>query len=247
MLPEPVRSDVMRETMRITGGRVLVMAGIAEQSLPRALSQALAAKEAGVDVLLSTPPYSYSVGPDQVHAYYRDLADKTDMPVMVYHNDDITVRPDLSLIVRLSQTPGIIGVKAFCDFNLLQKYSQRASRPDRFVVFSSSIYHLAPCLLLGFRHFLVGTPGNLSPILCARLLQDAREGNWDAVGRNHNRLVELFNVLSVDTEAGDVTVKFILSELGLCKPYVSPPLRPLTSDEQGIVRKAMKDYADILN
>lgn len=246
LLPDNVKADVMRETVRIAAGRVLVVASVAEQSLPRVLQQAQMAKEVGVDILLSTPPYSYHVGSDQIYAFFRDLAAETDMPVIIYHNTEIGVQPDLPLMIKLSQTPGMIGVKSFSNFNLLQQYFYRAARPGRFAVFSASMYHLAATLLLGFRHFMVGTPGNLTPSLCAQLFRDAQAGNWEAVSKNYNRMVKLFNVLALDTAAGDVTVKFILSELGLCKPYVISPLKEPSAEDKAVARKAMKEFADIL-
>jgi 4-hydroxy-tetrahydrodipicolinate synthase len=246
LLPEKLRAEVVRETVRIVDGRTLVVAGVSEQSLERALGQAEAVQQAGADILLSTPPYSYAVSEDQLCSYFTALAEETNMPVMIYHNTEITIQPDLSLVLRLCETPGVIGIKSFSNFNLLQQYFYRASRPDRFAVFSASMYHLAAAMFLGFRHFMVGTPGNLTPSLCVQMLRDADSGDWEAVRNTYNRMIELFNLVAIDTDAGDVTVKFILSELGLCEPHVLAPLAPLSDADKTLAREAMQKYADIL-
>lgn len=246
LLPDSVCAEVLKETVRIVAGRILVMAGISEQSLPRVLGLGQVAKDAGADILLTAPAYSYHINSDQVHAYFRDFADRINMPVIVYHNTDITVQPDLPLMVRLSKTPGVIGVKASCDFNLVLQYFYLANRPGRFAVIPTSTYHFPATLLLGFRHFLLGTPGNLTPSLCSQMFCEAQAGNWEAVVKSFNRMMEFFNILWHQTSGGDFTIKFILSELGLCQPYLTAPLQQISADEQAIVRKAMKDYADIL-
>lgn len=246
LLPEELRARVVRETVRIVDGRVLIVAGVSEQGLDRALGQADAAQRAGADILLSTPPYSYHVSEDQLCSHFTALAEETNMPVMIYHNSEITIQPDLSLVLRLCETPGVMGIKSFSNFNLLQQYFYRAARPDRFAVFSASMYHLAAAMFLGFRHFMVGTPGNLTPSLCVQMLRDAESGNWEAVRNTYSRMIELFNLVALDTDAGDVTVKFILSELGLCQPHVLAPLAPLSDTDKAKARKAIEKYADIL-
>ena len=247
LLTDRLQSRVVQETVRIVNGRALVISGVTDQSLPRVLERADMIKKAGADIILSTPPYSYHIGPGEIHEYFKSLAEKSNMPVIVYHNNELTVRPDFPVMLRLSETPGVIGVKASCDFNLFQRYFFRAGKPGRFAVFSSSMYHIAVVLFLGVRHLMLGTPGNLTPSMCGRLFRQAEAGEWEAVAKDYRRMVALYNTLAIETSGGDVGVKLALSELGFCKPYVTPPLKQLPPEEQAVVRKAMKEFRDIVN
>lgn len=56
LLTDRVRGAMMRETCRLARGRLPVMIGVSDQSLTRALDLAEMARQAGADLILSTPP-----------------------------------------------------------------------------------------------------------------------------------------------------------------------------------------------
>ena len=246
MLKEEDRLAVIRETVRMAAGHVVVVAGVAEQSLPKSLDLTHRARQFGADAVLATPPYSYELDQEQIYDFYHHLAEDGELPVIVYHNRDAGVVPDFATMARISELPGVVGVKASCDIGLMQQYYLRLSRPERFAVFVSLAFQLAPGLFLGARHYMSGAPGNLCPAWCARLYEHASRSDWEALRADNRRMIELCTTLFRECHSGDTAVKFTLSELGLCQPHVTPPMRTLDPREQQVVRQAMKDYADVL-
>ena len=73
LLSSSARNAMLVETCRIAKDRLPVMVGVSEQALPRALEQAEMARQAGADLILSTPPYSYHIPQNLIYDYFKDL------------------------------------------------------------------------------------------------------------------------------------------------------------------------------
>src|SRR3990170_8078631 len=77
VLTDSIREELLVHTCKIVHGRVPVMAGVSEQSLPRALKTAKVAREAGASMILATPPYSYPIPQDLVIEYFARLSQES--------------------------------------------------------------------------------------------------------------------------------------------------------------------------
>jgi len=247
MLPDEVREQVLRETCRIADGRLPVMAGVSEQSLPRALRWAKAAREAGADLILATPPYSYPMPQEWLVKYFTDLASQSRMPLVVYQNDEVGVRLEPRTIAKLPNVPGVIGIKAYMPFVQVQTAHHQAARKNRFAVMSGDESVFGPALLGGIRHFTMGGPGNLCLRACVDLYRTAVAGDWNGVADKHRRLVEFYDALYSPVPSAYVAVKYAMARLKICEPFVTPPLQPLTTDQKKAVEKALKEFSDVVD
>jgi 4-hydroxy-tetrahydrodipicolinate synthase len=246
LLPNRVRERVMRETCRIAAGRVPVMAGISEQSLPRALELAAMAKAAGAALVLSTPPFSYIVPQRLVYGYFKELAARAGLPLVIYQNDEVGVKVENDTLVQLSEAPGIVGVKAFVNFLQLQRSFRTAHKPGRFAVMSGDEYLYSSALLMGVRHFTMGGPGNLSPAWCVRMYKAALAGDWRTVATMQARMAEFCDALYIGADSAYAAVKHSLQCLGLCSARITPPHRPLPRAQQRQVERALATYPDLV-
>lgn len=163
LLSSSARNAMLVETCRIAKGRLPVMVGENEQALPRALQQAEMPRQAGADVILSTPPYSYHIPQNLIYDYFKELAAASKMPVVVYQNDEVGVTIEEDTLSQISRAPGVVGVKVYMLFLSLQKSFLQADRPGRFAVMSGDEYLFGAALFLGIRHYTMGGPGNLCP------------------------------------------------------------------------------------
>ena len=247
LLTDEVRAEVLRQVCRINAGRLPVMAGISEQSLHRTAASAKVAKSAGADLILATPPYSYPIDQKTVLAYFRELAQTADMPLVVYQNDEVSVRVEVETIQQLSEISGVVGVKAFMPYLELLKAYHLADRPGRFAVMGACEYFFAAGLFLGIRHFTMGGPGNFCLRWCVQMYERAVAGDWDAVREKQKRLHQLCEAIYplVDSPYGGV--KYIMHRLGICSPYITPPLRELPPEQARIVDTAYEQFSDVLD
>ena len=247
-LPDGVRRCMIQHTCRAAAGRVPVMAGVSEQSLPRALELAECARDAGADILLATPPYSYPISQEIVYEFFRRLAAESGMPTVAYQNDDVGVGIEEETIVELSRTPGLIGLKAYMPFGKLQTAFHRAHRPGAFAVMSGDETLFGAALGLGIRHFTMGTPGNVCLRWCVSMVRSAVDEDWDAVREKNKRLTEFCHDFYPRVEAPSAAAKYILHKAGqFASTYVTPPHRELSAEQRQFVDGALESFADVFD
>ena len=247
MLRDSARTAMLRESVRIVNGRLQVMAGVSEQSVPRVLEWAEVAKDAGADLVLATPPYSYPVPQQFVRDFFTEVARGSGMPVVIYRNDEVSVGVDVDTIEQLGRVDGIVGVKGYMPFSELQAAFHRAHRPGRFAVMSGDEALLGPALFLGVRHFTMGTPGNVCLRWCVGLYRSAVDGDWDGVREKHARLLAFCRALSGVGAPFMAVKKYAMSRLGLCGEHVTVPVRRLTPGEKKEVDAVLERFSDVLD
>ncbi|MDF5750880.1 dihydrodipicolinate synthase family protein, partial [Klebsiella quasipneumoniae] len=80
------------------GGKIPVIAGVAEFATAFAQKMATEAERVGVDGIMVMPALVYSAKPHETAAHFRSVATATDLPIMVYTNPPIyknDVMPDI--------------------------------------------------------------------------------------------------------------------------------------------------------
>ncbi len=246
LLRDKTRLAVMKETVRMARGRVPIMVGVSEQSLPRTLDLVAMAKEAKADLILATPPYSYTITQSEVYEYFKALATESGMPLIIYQNDEVGVKVEPSTLKRLSDIPGVIGVKVYMPYNSLQKTFMESDKPGQFVVINGDEYLYAPSLLLGIRHFTMGGPGNLCPGWCSDMIQAADKGDWASVIAKHKRMTAFCNDLYSLSSNAYTMVKGGMEQLGICDARISSPHPALTAAQKKGITKVLAEYADVV-
>ncbi len=246
LLTDDVRCQMLRQVCRINAGRLPVMAGISEQSVPRTTASAEVARDAGADLILATPAYSYPIDQKTVLGYLTEVARTSDMPLVAYQNDEVSIRIEVETIKQLSEAPGIIGVKAFMPYLELQKAYHLADQPSRFVVMGASEYLFGAGLFLGIRHFTMGGPGNFCLRWCVQMCESAEAGDWDAVREKQKRLHELCEAVYPRVDSPYAAVKHLMYRLGICSPHITAPSRHLSPAAVRIAAPALERVSDVL-
>lgn len=246
LLSDQTRTAVMKETCHIARGRVPVMIGVCEQSLRRSLALVEAARQAGADLVLSTPPYSYAVPEHLLADYFKDLAAQGGMPLVVYQNDELGKRLSFDTLQRLSQTPGIVGTKAYVPYLELQRYFYKLHQPGRFAVISGDEYQYAAALLLGVRYFTMGGPGNFCPAYCTSIYRLALVGQWDAVRDMQKRLAEFCDAVYAPAQTAYAAIKGALQCMDICTAHIASPHAAISDEGLKMVREVLAKYGDLM-
>jgi len=100
--------DAVRTTVETVAGRVPVYAGTGG-SLPIAQDFARIAQEAGADGLLLLPPYLVGAPAAGLAAYVRQVAEASDLPVIVYNRAN--ARFDAATAAELARHDKVVGFK----------------------------------------------------------------------------------------------------------------------------------------
>jgi len=247
LLTESVRQDVLRETCRIAKGRLPVMAGVSEQSLPRAVATATFAKEVGAESILATPPYSYQLPQKFLLRYFEELMAVTEMPLVVYQSSEIGVRMDIETIEHLSEMPGCIGLKTDMPYAELQQAHKRLDCPGRFAVISGDEHIFGTAMFLGVRHFILGGPGNLCLRHCVSTYRSAVAGDWEVVRQKDALLRAFCDAIYQKIDSPYAGVKYAMHRLGICSARITSPIMQLPPEQQQTVITALEQFKDILD
>ena len=106
--------DVLRTAADATSPEKVLIAGVGQESLKSTIELAEAAAEFGYDaVLVRTPTYySPQISYEAALTYFRSVADRSPLPVLLYHIPKfVPYAMPVELVAELAQHPNIIGIK----------------------------------------------------------------------------------------------------------------------------------------
>jgi len=217
--------ELLREAVRLSAGRIGVIAGTGLSNTARTIAQTRRAAALGAQAaLVVTPPY---VRPTQAGlvAHYQAVAAEGGLPVILYN---VPTRTGVDLlpetVARLADHPGIVGLKeAMADPARWQALAPLAAAD--FALLSGD----DPTCMAAFRQGAVGVvsvASNLVPRAFAALCADAAAGRWDAVVARNALLAPLYAFLGA--APNPIPLKAALAALGLGQGLRLPllPLEP---------------------
>ncbi len=217
------------------GARATLIAGVGTPDTAHTLTLAREAERAGADALLLVAPYYSRPPQDAVEAYFRETADATDLPVVLYDipaRTGVRVEPDT--LLRLAGHPRIVAVKDCSgDFLAAQKVM---ARTDLAYYAGCDEHNLALRAVGGAG--CVSTVANVAPSAVRRVLDAFDKGDTGEATRLQHRLTPLIEAVMASGLPGTVTAKALLPTLGLPAGPVRPPLRPADPSTTAALREA---------
>ncbi|SDD40266.1 4-hydroxy-tetrahydrodipicolinate synthase [Paracoccus isoporae] len=228
---------VVEEVVRITEGRVPVIAGTGSNSTREAIGLAQHAETVGADAALVVTPYYNRPTQAGLIAHFTAIHDATDLPIIIYNipgRSVVDMLPDT--MGELARLPRIVGVKDAT--GKLERVSQQriACGPD-FVQLSGE-----DGTALAFNaHGGVGcisVTANVAPRLCAEFQAATLSGDYGKALELQDRLMPLHVALFI--EPGLVGAKYAMSRLGMCDERVRLPLVGLTQATKARIDEAMQ-------
>ncbi len=209
------------------------MVGIAAESTRMALAQVAEATEGGADSLLVLTPTTLSRGRDDaVVDFYRAVADRAQIPVLLYSVPNVTAYSlPLELVARLSRHDNIIGMKDSSG-DVVRLQSILDTTPGDFILYSGASKALTAAMAVGCYGAITGS-GNYAPELVLKTLRTAKEDPAKA-----RRFQKRLSSLSTDVEAHGIPgVKAAARAAGLEPGYPRQPLTRLTKGVETSIAK----------
>src|ERR671938_1423886 len=103
---------VVESVVRVTNGRVPVVAGTGSNSTDMAIKYTRMAQEAGADGSLQVAPYYNKPTQEGLYRHFATIAESTELPIILYNIPGRTaVTISAETIARLAELPNIVGVK----------------------------------------------------------------------------------------------------------------------------------------
>jgi 4-hydroxy-tetrahydrodipicolinate synthase len=233
---------LIRTAVEHAAGRIPVIAGTGANATSEAIELTAYAKKVGARASLSVVPYYNKPTQDGLYRHFRTIAEKVDLPMLLYNVPSRTVA-DLAndTVLRLAQVPGVIGIKdAASDIartSELLRGLGAAGKTD-FAVYSGDDINALPLMLMG-GHGVISVTANAAPKLMAEMCAAALAGDLAKARALNNRLLPLHRRLFL--EANPIPVKWALAEMGWIKGELRLPMTALSAQHHETVRAALRE------
>ncbi|MYS75718.1 4-hydroxy-tetrahydrodipicolinate synthase [Streptomyces sp. SID5926] len=204
------------------GNRAALVAGVGTADTRHTVELALAAEKAGADGLLVVAPYYSRPPQDALEAHFREVADASGLPVMLYDIPGRTgtrIEPDT--VVRIAAHPRIVAVKD-CAYDLLG--TQKVLSRTGLAYYAGCDEQVLALYAIGAAGY-VSTVANVVPELFRAVLDAFDAGDTGRAALLQRRAVPLVESMMAAGLPGTVTAKALLGALGLPAGPVRAPLR----------------------
>lgn len=234
------REHVVSLAVQTAAGRVPVVAGTGSVNHAETLRFTKHAEKTGAAAALVIVPYYVRPTQEALYQHFRSVAASVDLPIIIYNipgRAAANIEP--STLARLAaDCPNIIGVKE-ANQNFLQVSLDIAACGPEFNVYSGIETLCYPMLTLGGAGHISAT-GNIAPGQVAELYDLCAAGRWDEARALHYELLELNEVLFIETNP--VPVKTALGAMGMISPEVRPPLYEMLPEHRRRLMEVLQRY-----
>ena len=226
---------LVETAVKAAQGKITIYAGLTGCCISEQQKQVDAFTKAGADVIVATLPSYYALTPEQMYAYYKNLADYSPKPVMLYNilaTTHMTIPVDV--VKRLADHPNIVGLKD-SERDLERMAQCIAISKDRadFSYFCGWAAQSQYSLSLG-GDGIVPSTGNFTPGMFRDLYEAVLAGNSDKAIALQNETNEIAKIYQSGRTLGQslTALKVMMQTEGLCTPDVLAPLTRLSAEEE---------------
>lgn len=191
------RRRIIEITVDQAAGRVPVLAGAAEANVKETLAACEYYHGLGVRAVAIVSPIYYRLSPDNIYAYFAEIAARTPVDVTVYNMPMLTSPIDVPTVVRLAEEfPRIVAIKdSSGDIpQMMRLISAIRPRRPEFAFLTGWDTVLVPMLLLGCNGGTNAGAG-VVPEVTRALFDATRGGRLDEARRWQFRLLQYVDAL----------------------------------------------------
>lgn len=234
------KAELIKAVREAVGDRVPIVAGVGTFDTPHTVELALAAEKAGADGVLVVTPYYSRPPQDALEAHFRQVADASGLPVMLYDIPGRTgTRIEPETMIRLADHPRIVAVKD-CSYDFLG--TQKVLASTGLAYYAGCDEHVLPLYAVGAAG-CVSTVANVVPRRIAEILEVFDAGDTARAAVLQQRAAPLVEAMTAAGEQGAVTAKALLNALGLPAGPVRAPLRPAGRETADGLRAVYEEFA----
>ncbi|MFE1289061.1 4-hydroxy-tetrahydrodipicolinate synthase [Streptomyces sp. NPDC058751] len=232
------KATLVRAVREAVGDHVSVVAGVGTADTRHTVELALAAEKAGADGLLVVAPYYSRPPQDAVEAHFREIADASGLPLVLYDIPGRTgTRIEPETMVRLAGHPRIVAVKD-CAYDLLG--TQKVLARTELAYYAGCDEQVLALYAVGGAGY-VSTVANVVPGLMRSVLDAFDRGDTAGAAGAMRRALPLIEAMMAAGLPGTVTAKALLAALGLPAGPVRAPLRPADRETADGLRAVHRD------
>lgn len=174
----------------------------------------------GVDAVLSVSPYYNKPSQEGVFQHFKEVADASPLPVILYNVPGRTAsNMSAETTLRLSVHKNIIGIKE-AGGNMEQNMRISHYKPHEFMLISGDDMLTVPFYAIGGVG-VISVLANAYPVAFRKMKEAAFKGQFSKASLEAFKLIEINGPMY--EEGSPVGVKYLMSLMGLCEPFVRLP------------------------
>ncbi|PKN62765.1 MAG: dihydrodipicolinate synthase family protein [Deltaproteobacteria bacterium HGW-Deltaproteobacteria-15] len=220
-------------------GRIII-AGTGTFSAPDTVRLTNMAADSGADFGLVVTPFYYKgqMSAKVLEAYYREVADHTRIPIIMYNVPKFTgLDLPLDAILSLAEHPNIVGLKESSGNITLSEEIMR-SCPEGFTLYQGAGSLLFPALMIGAGGGILAV-ADMAPGEAVGIYKAVEAGQYQKARDLQFRILtanqKIVNGLGVPG------IKCAVELLGYAAGELRSPLKPVSEEQRTSVRKILED------
>ncbi len=243
-----IRYEMVEVVCEAVAGRVPVLVGVTDTSLAESIHLAEHASANGAAAIVAAAPYYFATSQNAVADWFRQLADSSPLPLMLYNMPGcVEIHLTLETVVELSAHQNIVGVKdSSGDFDYFQQLCEKFADDSDFAVFMGPEDLIPQAVAAGADGGVCGG-GNLLPRTYVDLFEASKRSDEAEVERLRKVVEHVFEHIYRDP-AGDMNLipalKLAMRLRGICTSCTAPPLPPLTPEH---ATQVISELPSVLN
>jgi 4-hydroxy-tetrahydrodipicolinate synthase len=234
---------VIETVVRVTNGRVPVVAGTGSNNTASAIKYTKMAEEVGADGSLQVAPYYNKPTQEGLFRHYAAIAENTSLPLVLYNipgRTNVTIAPET--MAQLAEIPNIVGVKeSTLSMNMVSDIRRLCG--EEFAILSGDDPMTLPLMALGGTG-VVSVASNIAPGAVSDMVAAMNSGDLARGRELHYKLLPLIRALSVETNP--IPIKAAASLLGLCSDELRLPLVPMSGENLSNLQTVMEGRVSLL-
>lgn len=238
VLSNEEKFDLVKFAVEKVAGKVPVIMNIAEGSTREAVKLAADAKRCGATGLMLLPPMRYKSDHRETVQYFKDVADSTELPIMIYNNPvDYKIEVTLEMFDELKDKQNIQAIK---------ESTRDVSNVTRLInKFGNRFKILCGVDTLAMEEFMLGADGWVAGLVCAfpketvAVYKLAKAGKFDEALKIYRWFLPL---LELDLHPKLVQyIKLAEQETGIGSENVRAPRLTLAGEERERILKLIRE------
>ncbi len=190
------RKRVLKIVVEEAGGKP-ILAGAAEPNVDLVLEMCRYCADLGCRAVSITGPYYYKLTQESIEQYFREIAAKSPIDIVVYNIPVFANEISIPVLKRLAlDCPRIVGTKDtskdMCRFQMTL-HEIKSQRPD-FSVLIGWEELLCSALFMGADGGTLSSAG-VVPEVVMKIYNEARQGNWAEAKRVQFMLIDVFALM----------------------------------------------------
>ena len=223
------------------GHRATIIANTGSNSTKKSVALTRAATHTGVDAVMAVVPYYNKPNQEGCYLHFKEIANNTDLPVMLYNVPGRTGgRIEPKTVARLVEScPNIVSIKeASGDIQITQQIRELIPSKD-FMIYSGDDALTLDVIQHGGEG-VISVASHIVGHEMQRMITLFKNGNSKEAREIERSLVPILKAMFITTNP--IPVKYAMKQLGFATGPLLLPLCNPSPEEAGIINLAIQPY-----